>query len=92
VIKRESLLRSRNENATERGMQLFEVLCKNLGNNKITWQKQKIIVMEQLSIKPPYRMCDIKGAQHTPKLLNFVQGLVEKFNENAATGDKEDTT
>ncbi|XP_034480313.1 LSM12 homolog A [Drosophila innubila] len=91
VAQRENLLRSCNEHATPRGRQLFKLLAKHFGNSELSWQKDEIQVLQQLIIKPPYRICDITSTQNSPKLLKYVQRLLEKFNENAATGDKEDT-
>ncbi|KAM8709708.1 hypothetical protein ACLKA7_016505 [Drosophila subpalustris] len=88
VAQRKSLLRSSNAHATPRGRQLFQMLAKHFGHSELSWQKDKIMVLQHLTIKPPYRICDITSSQKSPKLLNYVQRLLEKFNENAATGDK----
>ncbi|EDW18041.1 LSM12 homolog A [Drosophila mojavensis] len=80
VEQREHVLRSRNEHATPRGIQLYNVLSKHFGNSELSWKLNDIIVLQQVIIAPPYRTCDISSKQPLPKLVSYVQRLVEKFN------------
>ncbi|TDG50379.1 hypothetical protein AWZ03_003284 [Drosophila navojoa] len=80
VEQREQLLRSRNENATPRGIQLYNVLSKHFGNSELSWKQNDIMVLQQVTIAPPYRTCDVSSKKPLPKLVSYVQRLVDKFN------------
>ncbi|KAH8415652.1 hypothetical protein KR222_007383, partial [Zaprionus bogoriensis] len=84
VEQRELQLRSRNEHATPRGRQLFQLLSKHFVNNELSWQLDKIMVLQQVVVVPPYRTSDISSSRNCPKLLNYVQRLVERFNAQLA--------
>ncbi|XP_030570408.1 LSM12 homolog A [Drosophila novamexicana] len=87
VEQRENLLRSRNEHATPRGRQMFTMLTKHFGSSELTWQVDSILVLQQVTIAPPYRTSDITAKQNLPKLVGYVQRLVEKFNAQNGNGD-----
>ncbi|KAH8302332.1 hypothetical protein KR044_005244, partial [Drosophila immigrans] len=75
--QRERQLHSHNEYA--RGRQLFQMLSLHFGPTELAWKQHKIVVLQQLTIVPPYRVCHIFGAKRSPKLLLYVQRLVEQL-------------
>ncbi|EDV96077.1 LSM12 homolog A [Drosophila grimshawi] len=86
VVQRESLLRSRSKHATPRAHQLLHMLSKHFGQHELSWQLDNIMVLQQITIAPPYRNCDISSKQKMPKLLDFVHRVVERFNAQNKQG------
>ncbi|KAH8369978.1 hypothetical protein KR093_001768, partial [Drosophila rubida] len=82
--QRARLMHTRSERGTPRGRQLFQLLSKHFGPTELAWKHNKIMVLQQLTIVPPYRMCHIFGAKRSPKLLHYVQRLVKQLDEQAA--------
>ncbi|XP_060659725.1 LSM12 homolog A [Drosophila nasuta] len=81
--QRKLMLQTRNEYATPRGRQLFRLLSQQFGPNELAWRQSKIVVLQQLTIVPPYRMCHILGAKRNSKLLHYVQRLIEQLDKQA---------
>lgn len=91
VEQREFLLRSRNELASHSGCHLFQFLSMYFGHNEVKWQRDKIVVLHQVVLTPPYHICNISTTRNCPKLLNYVQRLVAKFNAQLTPGDRIDS-
>ncbi|XP_050388616.1 protein LSM12 [Patella vulgata] len=61
------------ENVSPEGQNLFYAIVKTI--NEVKWDQQTIVVMDEVSIEPPYRLEDCKGKG---QMLDHVKKIVRK--------------
>lgn len=57
------------------GMGLFQTISKTI--NEVTWHGQDIVILKEVTIKPPYKPEDIKGNVQS-KAYSHIRKIVEK--------------
>ncbi|KAH8378587.1 hypothetical protein KR009_000073 [Drosophila setifemur] len=81
---RDLISKSYNANASPLAQSLFRVMVKHFGDSRVIWTEQgdnpPIQVMQQVTIGAPYAMENISCGGNVPKLLFYIQQIVESFH------------
>uniref|UniRef100_R4FLG4 Putative anticodon-binding domain protein n=1 Tax=Rhodnius prolixus TaxID=13249 RepID=R4FLG4_RHOPR len=75
IEQKRCLIAAIRAGVTQEGMMLFNTISKTI--NEVTWQGPNIVVMNQVTITPPYTPDNIKGDIHSKAFIH-IRKVVEK--------------
>ncbi|XP_023237767.1 LOW QUALITY PROTEIN: protein LSM12-like [Centruroides vittatus] len=75
IKERQCLVTAISSGVSQEGMKLFVAITKTI--SEVSWQGKNIVVMNQVTITPPYRPENCKGKTEG-EALNHVRKIVEK--------------
>ncbi|XP_022217690.1 protein Hezron [Drosophila obscura] len=68
------------------GQALYRQIANHLGDHQVSWLEQdkivSIFVLQQVIIEPPYGVANVRSQQEAPKLVLYVQRIVQQFLNN----------
>ncbi|KAK9496487.1 hypothetical protein O3M35_013221 [Rhynocoris fuscipes] len=75
IEQKRCLIAAVRAGVTNEGMMLFNTISKTI--NEVTWQGPNIVIMNQVTITPPYTADNIKGETHSKAYIH-IRKIVEK--------------
>lgn len=86
IEQKRCLIAAVKAGVTQEGMMLFQTISKTI--NEVTWNGPNIVIMNQVTITPPYKTENIKGDSHS-KAFTHIRKVVEKHLRDTQLRNKQ---
>ncbi|CAG0892545.1 unnamed protein product [Cyprideis torosa] len=83
---------SMKHNAPSEAQQLFMTITKTLTIGQVTWNGLNIVVMNDVTISPPYGPENVTASDPKSKALNYVKNIVDKHHRDVKSSSPSSTS
>lgn len=86
IEQKKCLIAAIKAGVTQEGMMLFQTISKTI--NEVTWQGSNIVIMNQVTITPPYKAENVKGDSHSKAYIHIRKVVEKHIRDNQLNGKK----